>query len=180
MNRPVPPFPAPELTARRVRLVPYEEGRYADIERLLTDPKILWWRAKPMDADEVRSVFERVMGEQRIGQGVWLMYERATGALLGQAMLKPLPSRMEWTEIGYHLTVEARGKGYATEAALRLLAYGFEDLALMEIHAVVLPHNLPSQAVMARLGMRRIGTHTHFDMPHDLFRLARDEWAARP
>jgi RimJ/RimL family protein N-acetyltransferase len=59
----------------------------------------------------------------------------------------------EWIEVGYHLLPDARGRGYATEAARALLGYGFRTLKLSEIHAVALPHNAPSQAVMQRLNM---------------------------
>ena len=179
MNRREPPSYAPPLQTVRLQLEPYTEARFGDVARILTDPAVLWWRETPMNLEEVRGAFERVLGEQVFGQGVWLMYERANGGLVGQAMLKPLPSRMEWTEVGYHLLPDARGKGYATQGAARLLAYGFEDLQLPEVRAVVLPHNLPSQAVMARLGMPKVGQVLHADMLHDLFCLPRDAWLER-
>lgn len=179
MNRRESPSYAQPLKTERLRLEPYTEARFGDVERILTDPAVLWWRKTAMRLDEVRAVFERVLGEHAFGQGVWLMYERTNGGLVGQAMLKPLPSRTEWTEVGYHLLPDARGKGYATEGAARLLAYGFEDLRLPEIRAVVLPHNLPSQAVMVRLRMPKVGQVMHADMLHDLFCLARDTWLER-
>jgi RimJ/RimL family protein N-acetyltransferase len=173
------PSCAPPLHTERLLLEPHTEARFGDVARILTDPAVLWWRETPMGLEEARTVFERVMGEHTSGQGCWLMYERANGDLLGQAMLKPLPSRREWTEVGYHLLPGARGKGYATEGAARLLAYGFDDLHLPEIRAVVLPHNLPSQAVMARLGMPKIGQVMHADMLHDLFCQPRGKWLER-
>ncbi len=179
MNQREPPTYAPPLQTARLRLEPYTEARFGDVVRILTDPAVLWWRETPMSLGDVRAVFERVLGEHAYGQGIWLMYERMNGGLLGQAMLKPLPTRKEWTEVGYHLLPDARGKGYATEGAARLLAYGFEDLQLPEIRAVVLPRNLPSQAVMVRLAMPKVGQIMHSDMLHDLFCLPRDVWLER-
>ena len=49
----------------------------------------------------------------------------------------------------------AWGHGYATEAALASLAFGFQALALPEIVAVTTATNLRSQAVMRRIGMTR-------------------------
>jgi len=72
-----------------------------------------------------------------------------------------IASRPEWIDVGYHLLPDARGCGYATEAARALLGYGFKTLKLSEIYAVVSPHNAPSQAVMQRLGMPRTGQHQH-------------------
>nr|WP_243707240.1 GNAT family N-acetyltransferase [Micromonospora sp. KC606] len=46
-------------------------------------------------------------------------------------------------------------RGYATEAALTVLAHGFDTLGLSEILAVTTATNLRSQAVMRRIGMTR-------------------------
>ena len=48
---------------------------------------------------------------------------------------------------------DAWGHGYATEAARAALGYGFDALGLELIFAITLPDNLPSQAVMKRLGL---------------------------
>jgi RimJ/RimL family protein N-acetyltransferase len=58
-------------------------------------------------------------------------------------------------EIGWRLARSAWGHGYATEAALASLAFGFQVLALPEILAVTTAGNLRSQAVMQRIGMTR-------------------------
>lgn len=46
-----------------------------------------------------------------------------------------------------------QGRGYATEAALALVAYAFNELRLHHIIATTEYDNLASQAVMQRLGM---------------------------
>jgi RimJ/RimL family protein N-acetyltransferase len=160
-----------------LELSPYHEADFPDVLRILTDARVIWWRETPLTEPEVRVIFDRTIGEQARGLGWWLLREPG-GPLLGHAALKPLPNRPEWIEVAYHLLPEARGQGYATEAARALLAHGFETLNLAEIHAIVLPHNKASQAVMARLGMPRIGAHTNIGLEHDLFRLKRGEWAA--
>ena len=58
-------------------------------------------------------------------------------------------------EVGWALHVGYRGKGYATEAARALIAYGFEKLRLHRIYADASSENLPSFNVMERLGMKR-------------------------
>src|SRR5258707_434293 len=47
----------------------------------------------------------------------------------------------------------AWGHGYATEAALAALRYGFDVMGLPEIVAVTMALNLRSRAVMGRIGM---------------------------
>ena len=58
-------------------------------------------------------------------------------------------------EIGWVLNKGHHGQGYATEAALALLRYGFETLALHRIIATCQPENTASARVMEKLGMRR-------------------------
>jgi len=47
--------------------------------------------------------------------------------------------------------------GSATEAAARLLRYGFEELRLDRIVAVAVPENIASQKVLTKLGLRLAG-----------------------
>ncbi|MDX6533520.1 MAG: hypothetical protein QOF68_1264, partial [Gaiellales bacterium] len=52
------------------------------------------------------------------------------------------------------LKPEARGNGYATEAARALIDWAFDNLELARIVATTEDDNSASQAVMRRLGMR--------------------------
>jgi ribosomal-protein-alanine N-acetyltransferase len=58
-------------------------------------------------------------------------------------------------ELGYRLAFEHWGKGYATEGARAVLAYGFDTLGLKEIVAMTATQNVRSQRVMEKLGMSR-------------------------
>jgi ribosomal-protein-alanine N-acetyltransferase len=58
-------------------------------------------------------------------------------------------------EVGWRLTREHWGRGYATEAAAAAMAFGFETAGLEEIVALTVPANIRSRRVMERLGMER-------------------------
>ena len=58
-------------------------------------------------------------------------------------------------ELGYLLHPGAQGRGYATEAAARMLELGFAGAGLHRIYARCSIHNLPSWRLMERLGLRR-------------------------
>ena len=58
-------------------------------------------------------------------------------------------------ELGYALSIEYRGHGYATEAASALANYAFTVLKLHRICATTSSGNQDSFHVMERLGMRR-------------------------
>lgn len=91
------------------------------------------------------------------GYGWWAVEVQATGEFIGFAGLDQVDDGMPFTgvEIGWRLARSAWGRGYATEAALTVLGYGFDTLELPEILAVTTATNLRSQAVMRRIGMNR-------------------------
>jgi RimJ/RimL family protein N-acetyltransferase len=91
------------------------------------------------------------------GYGWWAVEVQATGEFIGFAGLDDVDDDMPFTgvEIGWRLARSAWGHGYATEAALATLSFGFETLELPEILAVTTATNLRSQAVMHRIGMTR-------------------------
>ncbi len=88
-------------------------------------------------------------------------------------------------EIGWRLAVSCWGQGYATEAARLALDHGFTQLELDEVVALTAVGNLPSRAVMARIGMQH-NPADDFDHPrvtaghplqrHVLYRINRTHW----
>ncbi|HXH22493.1 MAG TPA: GNAT family protein [Dehalococcoidia bacterium] len=60
-------------------------------------------------------------------------------------------------DIGYELDPAYWGRGYATEAARRLVEFAFRDLGVHRLWAYVLVENEPSWRVLERLGFRREG-----------------------
>ncbi|MEA3178556.1 MAG: hypothetical protein QOI59_2079 [Gammaproteobacteria bacterium] len=88
-------------------------------------------------------------------------------------------------EIGWRLAKEHWGNGYATEAAVACLRFGFENLTLQQIVAFTAPLNKRSTAVMERIGMSR-NPADDFDHPnvppgdplrrHVLYRMNRSDW----
>lgn len=65
------------------------------------------------------------------------------------------------TDIGWRLKPSVWGKGYATEGAERCLKFAFEDLKLKEIISICPSVNTPSEAVMKKIGMTKVGSFNH-------------------
>ena len=83
-------------------------------------------------------------------------------------------------EIGWRLVRDAWGRGYATEAAGAALDDAFIRAKLPQVVAYTAPDNVRSQAVMARLGLRRDASRD-FTAVHDGFGSWRGlVWAANP
>jgi RimJ/RimL family protein N-acetyltransferase len=76
-----------------------------------------------------------------------------TSALVGAIGLQ-LQLEHRRGEIGYWIGVPFWGQGYATEAALAVVQFGFESLELRRIHAAHLIRNPASARVLIKAGMR--------------------------
>ncbi|WP_341521458.1 GNAT family N-acetyltransferase [Pseudomonas sp. G.S.17] len=61
---------------------------------------------------------------------------------------------VERLNLGYRFAATAWGKGYATELSQAALDYGFEELGLNEVFAVVRPNHSASIRVLEKIGMR--------------------------
>lgn len=61
-------------------------------------------------------------------------------------------------EIGYRLRRDAWGKGYASEAALKLVGWAFEATNVEKIVACTMATNIGSRRVMEKIGMRHVRT----------------------
>lgn len=88
----------------------------------------------------------------------WLI-EDQTGQFVGYTGIMPWRGEDhplgDHDEIGWRLTPNSWGKGYATEASGAALADGISRLGLTNTLAYTSPTNTASQAVMRRLGMGR-------------------------
>lgn len=112
------------------------------------------------------------------GLGCWAVVSLDHQQPIGTVLLMPLPNRDNapsgHIEIGWHLGQASWGKGYATEAAQGVMAYGFTTLGLPEIYAVTLIDNDRSVKVTQRLGMEPLGISEDYygGYPLRLFRRA--------
>lgn len=88
----------------------------------------------------------------------------------------------EHATLAYWLVPEARGEGYATEAAGLVVEYAFDTLGLHHLVAWTIAGNEASQAVLERLGFveeGRLREHVYWDGVHRdavYFGLLAREW----
>jgi ribosomal-protein-alanine N-acetyltransferase len=64
-------------------------------------------------------------------------------------------------EIGWRLSKANWGFGFATEAAIACLAFGFDTLGLDDIYSFTSIHNKKSENVMIKIGMAKDGEFEH-------------------
>jgi RimJ/RimL family protein N-acetyltransferase len=88
---------------------------------------------------------------ERHGFGLWLVEERESGAAAGVCGLLKRET-LEDVDIGYAFVPEFWSRGYASEAAAAVLAYGRSALGLRRIVAVVNADNQSSIRLLEKLG----------------------------
>lgn len=86
--------------------------------------------------------------------GYWGVYDRQSDFLIGRCGIQDnvIDGTAE-VELGYLLTEEQRGKGYAKEAAKAVLAYAFQELGIPRVVAVIDKKNTASLHVAKSCGM---------------------------
>lgn len=85
------------------------------------------------------------------------MVRKVDDELLGAISLGIVPDYNR-AELGYWIGKPFWGQGHTTEAASRLLKFGFEDLDLNRIYAFAFTTNPASSRVMQKIGMTYEGT----------------------
>ena len=85
------------------------------------------------------------------GYGFWALEEKDTGAYVGRTGLW-FPHGWKEREIGWTLMPAARGKGYATEAAIAARAHAYDVLGWDTAISQIAPANDASKSVARRLG----------------------------
>lgn len=109
---------------------------------------------------------------------IWLAH---ADECIGRVYLHAKPEIDGEVEIGYGLSEEYRGHGYATEAAKAVVRYAFEQAGQDVLVAIVKPENSASRRVIEKLGFTRHSVRPVLDddgVVRDFiyYRLYRDDW----
>jgi [ribosomal protein S5]-alanine N-acetyltransferase len=135
---------------------------------LVTDPEVR--RFLPPGPDPTLATFETVLRtrndmEKEIGYSMWAVDDKATRTFVGQCGIRPVDEGAgPEVDLAYHFFPTTWNRGYATEAAVAVLAYGLGSIGLERIMAVVVPENVGSWRVMEKAGMRYVGRVNYYGM----------------
>jgi RimJ/RimL family protein N-acetyltransferase len=125
------------------------------ILELLNDPS--WLRfigdrgVRTLDAARDYILNTLVAMYERLGFGLYLTELKGGGAPVGICGLIKRDS-LEDVDIGFAFLPEFRGRGYAYESALAVMAYGKRTLGLNRLAAITSPDNYVSARLLEKLG----------------------------
>ena len=143
------------LHTARLALRPLKESDAAVLYRIYQSPGLLQYfpNPHPPSLDKVqRFISGQHEHWQQYGYGDWGILPEGENEIAGWAGLQFLPELNE-TEVGFVLDRPFWGLGYATEAAIASLRFGFENASLGYIIALVHPENVASIRVIEKCKM---------------------------
>jgi RimJ/RimL family protein N-acetyltransferase len=179
----------PTLHTERLILRRWKDQDGDDFAALNSDPVVMEHFPGVLTREESDQLIRHMeLHFEEFGFGLWAVEIRWAEKLIGFAGLAVPTFNTHFTpavEVGWRLTRDEWGNGYATEAARAAIGFGFEHARIEEILSWTVPANERSQRVMARLGMKRT-PELDFDHPrflederlrrHIVYRLTREDW----
>ena len=154
------------LETERLVLRPIEEGDAQDFFELDSNPKVhIYLGNNPVTSiDQSKAMIADILKQyEAYNIGRLAMIKKDTGEFIGWSGLKferDLRKEFDYYDLGYRLKEEFWGNGYATEAALASLDYGFNDLKLEEICAAAEVDHIASNTILKKVGLIPSGTFT--------------------
>jgi RimJ/RimL family protein N-acetyltransferase len=156
----------PTLTTHRLTLRPFTENDVAPLYCILNQPNILQYFPNPEapSMERVHKIIENQLNHwEEHNLGWWAVVPQGGSELIGWNGLQYLPETDE-VEVGYLLSNQFWGRGYATEGAKASLEFGFDQLGLKRIIGLTHPDNKASQKVLLKCGLEFINLANYFDM----------------
>lgn len=181
-----------EIKTERLLLRPWREEDLEPFAKMNADLRVMEYfpsvKSYMDSADEMSRIINCFKTN---GWGFWAATLLENEQFLGFIGLHQVHFNAHFTpavEIGWRLSPEHWGKGYAPEGAKASLAYAFQTLGLNEVVAFTAVENKRSRIVMEKIGMH-YDANDDFDHPslakdhmlcrHVLYRIGRDEWLAK-
>lgn len=110
------------------------------------------------DLEQVKNIIRNFSNSYKEKRGIkWGIQIKETEGIIGTIGFHDWSSEHKRAEIAYALLPEHWGKGYATEAVKKVTTYGFHELNLTRIGAVVFTENQASHVLLTKLGFQKEG-----------------------
>ena len=176
-------MPQTIITTERLKLRHWAEADIEPFIKMNKDPEVMRFFPAAQSDEETRQQLTRI--KQHFadhGYGLYAAERSDTGAFIGYIGFAHPRFNSFFTpcvEIGWRLSKENWGLGFATEAARACIQHGFDILHFPEIYSFTATINLPSVNVMKRSGLTYTGKFNHPSLPtghpleeHVLYRIA--------
>lgn len=150
----------PKLITERLILRGITEEDADDLFTNFSNQEVMkYYGSNPMESKEeavglINGFTNNFSEKKGIRWGIQLKGKRNLIGTVGFHAWSPKNNR---AEIGYELNPEFWNQGFAKEAISRVMEYGFQEMELKRIGAVVFLENYPSGELLLKLGFMKEG-----------------------
>jgi ribosomal-protein-alanine N-acetyltransferase len=147
--------PFPVIETERLVLDRVTEADLKEVFDLRSNPETMKYIPRPLvkndeDAlEHIKMIDEKIENNTGINWGIRLKGDTKLLGIIGFYRMQPENYR---AEIGYMLSPDFHGKGIVPEAVNVLINFGFKNLNLHSIEAVIDPENYASEKVLQKCG----------------------------
>lgn len=130
----------------------------AEIFKIRSDIRVMKYldRDAHKTVEESAQMIERIIQSYKDKTGInWMIRKKNTFEVLGYIGFWRLIRENARAEIGYALKPEFWGKGYMSEALLKVIEFGFADFELHSIEGNVNPENKSSIKILEKFGFKK-------------------------
>ena len=147
-----------QLETERLILRMWRDDDFDAYAEMCADPNVMRFLGGVKDRLAAWQHMAGLVGHWHLrGYGHWAVVEKASGKFIGRIGFLN-PEGWPGFELGWTLSPEAQGKGYATEGASRALEYAFNEMDREHVISLIHPDNKPSIRVAERLGEKLEGS----------------------
>lgn len=163
----------PELKTARLTLRPVSADDFAAVQKIFTDEYVRRYLldGEVLEESQIRDFIaqsDRTFAEKNYG--LWLIVADEISEISGLAGLWHFFDE-DQPQLLYALLPAYTKRGFAAEAARRVIEYGFSELNFKYLDASCDAPNTDSQRVAEKLGMKKFKEETIDDLPIVFFRL---------
>jgi ribosomal-protein-alanine N-acetyltransferase len=147
--------PFHNLETERLLLRRLNNNDVEEVFALRSNPQVMQYIPRPILKSQeealahIAMMDEKIENNTGINWGITVKGEEKIMGIIGHYRIQPENHR---AEIGYMSLPQYNGKGYITEAIKAVVTYGFEQMNLHSIEAVIDPGNTASEKVLLKNG----------------------------
>ena len=168
-----------QLETRRLFLREMTESDFDSLYKVLADSNNMRYYPHAFDSNRVQNWIQRNVERYRtFGFGLWAVCLKTSGEMIGDCGLtmQQINGQIK-PEIGYHIRADQQRNGYATEAAIAVRDWSFQNTPFQVLYSYMKHTNEPSIKTALAYGCKLVET---FPDPENgitkVFAITREEW----
>ncbi len=170
------------LETERLLLRQIHKDDYSDLFLMNSDPQIMRYvgDGSTRDQQQMGKELDMLISHYVRNQapGIWATTLKNGNSFVGASGLVHYDNTTE-VEVGYRFLKQYWNQGYATEASVGLLKYGFETLHLTKIVSSTHPDNIASRRVLEKIGMKYVDHRIQYGCEQAYYEIRAEDYRER-